>query len=76
MKTNYIIFAVLVLGLAAKLPAQVGVNTTSPNSSSELHIVGQDKPIMLPQISDPTLLNGNTKLKAGLFLITERDKNV
>lgn len=67
MKTNYIIFAVLFLGLAAKLQAQVGVNTTSPNSSSVLHIVGQDKPIMLPKISDPTLLNGNTKLKAGLF---------
>lgn len=58
---------VLVLGLVSRFHAQVGVNTTSPNSSSVLHIVGQDKPIMLPKVSDPTLLNGNTNLKAGLF---------
>lgn len=67
MKTNCIIFVVLVLGLVTRFHAQVGVNTTSPNSSSVLHIVGQDKPIMLPKVSDPTLLNGNTNLKAGLF---------
>lgn len=67
MKTISILSSLILINLFSTIKAQVGINTTTPNSSSVVHIVGQDKPIILPKIADPTLLNGNTKLKAGLF---------
>jgi hypothetical protein len=47
--------------------AQVGIGTSNPNSSSQLHIVAEDKGIIIPQVSlthstdTTTITNGNVE---------------
>ncbi len=47
--------------------SQIGINTGSPQNSALLHIIGPEKPVMLPKISNPVLFDGKTQLKAGLY---------
>lgn len=58
----------LILGVSSLgVYSQVGINTTSPQSSSILHIVGPNKTILIPKVADPTIFDGKTQLKGGLF---------
>lgn len=78
MKTLYIFFLFILVAIGNVAKAQItntaGINTTNPNTSSVLHIVGENKPVMFPKVDDPTAFDGNTKLKAGTFFDNRSDQ--
>ncbi len=65
MMWRAIIFSFIILGFTTLLNAQVGIGTTSPNSSAILDISSTSKGLLIPRLSQ-TQINAMTGLSAGM----------
>lgn len=59
MKLNFLVFFI-VFGISTKILAQVGIGTTSPDSSSVLDITSTDKGVLVPRVNLTNVTNATT----------------
>ncbi|MDR1583632.1 MAG: tail fiber protein [Prevotellaceae bacterium] len=71
MKTLRFLTILATLAFSYDLPAQVGINTTNPDSTAALHIFHNSKGVLLPVVNAATrqeIVSGNAEVGDGLLV--------
>jgi microcystin-dependent protein len=77
MKTLRILSVLAILAFSCRLQAQVGINTTNPDSTAALHIFHNSKGLLLPVVEASTrqeIVSGNAEVGDGLLVYDTQQK--